>query len=580
MTPDDLGSTARDGASSSAPRDNLTDISSSRNRENGRHTRWTGNVLDTGATPGGKNGSLANGNGHGSGGKNGDRQRGTPAAVRQTQGYTYSDRGKAAALETIAAQESAKKVAAWLNGLSAGGVAVVEARGSGWASTRHGREGLPGFLRQTAGPDVGVLWVEVLPSGLYHHGSSSCSNGGSSTGADDPLRSPTLLPYSSPLFTRTGGSGHPQTAAAHRSSGGTATGAAETTENGVGGAWKSVNGLPRGVPKGLGGNVVDTFLQSGSLVGAGGHVIYESVRRGARGGAGGAGGKGKSCFVSLADQGLDVQSQLQYEACPLAERVGTFAGALRMKKSWHGCPVYLTRHGESLGNQTKSMGGDGNLSETGDRYAGVLADFVAAQLGAGQSRLLVWCSPMKRATQTARAVKCHRYSQWQALTELDTGVFNGCSYKQVERDYPDEFTAREVDKLCYRYPEGEGYLDVVNRLDPVVVALEKEDRPVIVVSHQAVLRCLYAYFHDISLREMPRIPISLHTVVKLTPVDYHPEASAAGAAAGAAGGGARFWKELRFELIQQTPLQHLVEAAAVSGGRNRRTSSQLGERLS
>ncbi|CAN0499829.1 unnamed protein product, partial [Scytosiphon promiscuus] len=37
----------------------------------------------------------------------------------------------------------------------------------------------------------------------------------------------------------------------------------------------------------------------------------------------------------------------------------------------------------------------------------------------------------------------------------------------------------------------------------------------------AVLRCLYAYFHDIPLREMPHIPISLHTVVKLTPVDYH-----------------------------------------------------------
>ncbi len=33
-----------------------------------------------------------------------------------------------------------------------------------------------------------------------------------------------------------------------------------------------------------------------------------------------------------------------------------------------GCPVYLTRHGESVGNQSKSMGGDGRLSERGDRY--------------------------------------------------------------------------------------------------------------------------------------------------------------------------------------------------------------------
>lgn len=35
------------------------------------------------------------------------------------------------------------------------------------------------------------------------------------------------------------------------------------------------------------------------------------------------------------------------------------------------------------------------------------------------------------------------------------------------------------------------YLDVVNRLDPVVVALEMEDRPVIIVSHQVYGVLLY-----------------------------------------------------------------------------------------
>lgn len=28
--------------------------------------------------------------------------------------------------------------------------------------------------------------------------------------------------------------------------------------------------------------------------------------------------------------------------------------------------------------------------------------------------------------------------------------------RQVEKEYPDEFAAREADKLRYRYPEGEG----------------------------------------------------------------------------------------------------------------------------
>ncbi|CAM9214105.1 unnamed protein product [Hapterophycus canaliculatus] len=157
--------------------------------------------------------------------------------------------------------------------------------------------------------------------------------------------------------------------------------------------------------------------------------------------------------------------------------------------------------------------------------------------------------------------------------------------RKVETEYPDEFAARETDKLRYRYPEGEGYLDVVNRLDPVVVALEMEDRPVLVVSHQAVLRCLYAYFHDIPLREMPHIPISLHTVVKLTPVDYHHHPEAEAGAGGASTATPPFWKELRFELIKQTPLEQLaavgaVGFSAINGGKGRRKASQLGERLS
>eukprot|EP00752_Nemacystus_decipiens_P012025 g10660.t1 len=500
----------------------------------------------------GLRGSLANGNGHRrSGGQNGraangdaGSKGGTPGDTRETDGYTFSDRGKAAALATIAVQESAKTVSTWLNGLKAGGVAVVETGRSGWASTRHGRAALPGFLRKTMGPDLGILWVELLPSGLYHR-------------TEPPPPPPPQQQQQQQQQPQQPPSA--RAASFSRSSSG--------GDNGKGGSWKSANGLSRGVPKTPGGNFVETFLQSGNLVGAGGSVIYESARRGARGGKGG--GQEKGCFVSLADQGLDVQSHLEDEACPLVRRVGTFAAALRMKKSWHGCPVYLTRHGESLGNQSQSMGGDLSLSENGDRYASVLADFVSAQPDAGQSRLSVWCSPMRRAAQTARAVKCHRYTEWQALTELDTGIFNGCSYKEAEREHPEEFAAREMDKLCYRYPEGEGYLDVVNRLDPVVVALEREDRPVMIISHQAVLRCLYAYFHhDISLREMPRVPISLHTVVKLTPIDYHPEVSAP-----------RFWKELRFELIKQTTLEHLAEVATINGGKGRR-ASQLGESLS
>lgn len=37
---------------------------------------------------------------------------------------------------------------------------------------------------------------------------------------------------------------------------------------------------------------------------------------------------------------------------------------------------------------------------------------------------------------------------------------------------------------------------------------------------QAVLRCLYAYFHNLSQEDLPYIKIPLHTVIKLTPKAY------------------------------------------------------------
>lgn len=54
--------------------------------------------------------------------------------------------------------------------------------------------------------------------------------------------------------------------------------------------------------------------------------------------------------------------------------------------------------------------------------------------------------------------------------------------------------ARQRDKLGYRYPQGESYLDVIDRLEPVIFEIERAKGPILVVGHQAVLRCLFGYF--------------------------------------------------------------------------------------
>ncbi len=43
------------------------------------------------------------------------------------------------------------------------------------------------------------------------------------------------------------------------------------------------------------------------------------------------------------------------------------------------------------------------------------------------------------------------------------------SYEEIQEKYPTEFALRDQDKYHYRYPKGESYEDVVQRLEPVIM---------------------------------------------------------------------------------------------------------------
>lgn len=115
------------------------------------------------------------------------------------------------------------------------------------------------------------------------------------------------------------------------------------------------------------------------------------------------------------------------------------------------------------------------------------------------------------------------------------------TYEEIQKKFPEDFRARDQNKFFYRYPRGESYEDLVVRLEPVMMELERQGN-VLVVTHQAVLRCILAYFLDkpaskksflliflavllhvillFLLGELPYMEVPLHTVIKLTPVAY------------------------------------------------------------
>ncbi|KAL2332989.1 hypothetical protein Fmac_014202 [Flemingia macrophylla] len=177
-------------------------------------------------------------------------------------------------------------------------------------------------------------------------------------------------------------------------------------------------------------------------------------------------------------------------------------------------PILLTRHGESQDNVRGRIGGDTAISEAGELYSKKLAKFVGKRLKSERAAS-IWTSTLQRTILTASPIVGFPKIQWRALDEINAGVCDGMTYEEIKKNMPGEYESRKKDKLRYRYPRGESYLDVIQRLEPVIIELERQRAPVVVISHQAVLRALYAYFADRPLKEIPHIEVPLHTIIEI-----------------------------------------------------------------
>jgi len=184
-------------------------------------------------------------------------------------------------------------------------------------------------------------------------------------------------------------------------------------------------------------------------------------------------------------------------------------------------PVWLTRCGESEANvNSNRIGGDHELTANGDNYAHELAAWVEENLPAeSQKDLTVWTSTMKRAIRTAQYIPFPKV-QLRGLDDLDRGDLDGKTPDEIAREFPQEYAARIADKLGYRYPRGESYEDAIQRLEPVMFELERARNPIMIVSHLAPLRCLYAYLMGMAQEEAIHLNIPRGTVIRILPKAY------------------------------------------------------------
>jgi 6-phosphofructo-2-kinase len=148
--------------------------------------------------------------------------------------------------------------------------------------------------------------------------------------------------------------------------------------------------------------------------------------------------------------------------------------------------------------------------------------------GDGEVRnFCVWSSMLKRSIESVQYFSEEDYElkQMRMLDELNAGNMEGLTYDEIRTRYADEYALRRKDKLAYRYPGpgGEGYLDIINRVRPVIVELERMTDHCLIVTHRSIARVLLAYFRNLRREDVADLDCPLGMLYKLEPKPYGVE---------------------------------------------------------
>jgi 6-phosphofructo-2-kinase len=221
--------------------------------------------------------------------------------------------------------------------------------------------------------------------------------------------------------------------------------------------------------------------------------------------------------------------------------------------------IWITRHGESEDNATGRIGGDAHLTPRGRKFGRALARFMDYQKSEFRQHQLekyvqnqhflqteaekhgssgtstpvsepvepnfcVWTSMLRRTIETAEYLDEDMFAikEMRMLNELGAGICDGMTYSEISQKYPQEYAARIADKIRYRYPGigGESYLDVINRLRPVIVEMERMEDNALIIAHRVVARVLLAYFMNLGRDAIGDLDVPLHTLYVLEPKPY------------------------------------------------------------
>ena len=164
--------------------------------------------------------------------------------------------------------------------------------------------------------------------------------------------------------------------------------------------------------------------------------------------------------------------------------------------------LYLVRHGESEANAQKRYTGitDVDLSCKGRIQAEAAGRKLASKKISG-----VYSSPLKRARETAGII-CRQTNFDESkiiirdcLIEVNFGLFENMTWNEIESGYKEESEKWILIGHKYKFPQGEGYEDIIKR---IALFIDEVPDNSLIVTHFGVIQSILIYLgiaHDTNL---------------------------------------------------------------------------------
>ncbi len=152
--------------------------------------------------------------------------------------------------------------------------------------------------------------------------------------------------------------------------------------------------------------------------------------------------------------------------------------------------IYLVRHGESSANINKRFCGitDVELSDLGRKQAEETGLYFK-DLNISK----IYASPLKRAYETARIISLKtdvKVITTDCLMEVNFGIFENMTWDEIAANYKDETDCWIALGHNYKFPKGESYADIINRIAAFIENIEENT---VIVTHFGVIQSILLY---------------------------------------------------------------------------------------